>query len=83
MIKIKANVIKFSNKFVVIEISVPIPKENSINKNNISQIIIIGITEIKIKNNDQKLFFVILKIRLKELSCCAAVAGNISETLTI
>ena len=81
MIKIKANVNKFDNNNIVIEFSVP--TVNSINKNNTSQINTIGINEIKTKNKFQKLFFVILKVRLKELSCCAAVAGNINKTLTI
>ena len=80
MIKIKANVNKFDNNNIVTELSVP--TVNSINKNNANQINGIGINEIKTKNKFQKLFFVILKVRLKELSCFAAVAGNISETLT-
>ena len=80
MIKIKANVNKFDNNNIVTELSVP--TVNSINKNNTIQINAIGINEIKTKNKCQKLFFVILKVRLKELSCCAAVAGNINETLT-
>ena len=80
MIKIKANVNKFDNNNIVTELSVP--TVNSINKNNTNQINAIGINEIKTKNNCQKLFFDILNARVKELSCCAAVAGNISETLT-
>ena len=80
MIKRKANVIKFVNKYIVTELSVP--TENSINKKSITQINAIGINEIRTKNNCQKLFFDILNARVKELSCCAAVAGNISETLT-
>ena len=80
MIKTKANVIKFENKNVTIELSEA--TVNSINKNNNNQAIIIGIMETIINNKDQKLFFDILNARAKEVSCCAAVAGNINETLT-
>ena len=75
-----ANVNKFDNNNIVTELSVP--TVNSINKNNTNQINAIGINEIRTKNNCQKLFFDTLNARVKELSCCAAVAGNISETLT-
>ena len=80
MINTKANVIKFTNKNVIIELSAP--TVNSINKINKNQAINTGIMETMINNNDQKLFFDILNARVKEVSCCAAVAGNISETLT-
>ena len=80
MIKTKAKVIKFENINVTIELSEP--TVNSINKNNNNQAIIIGIMETIINNKDQKLFFDILNARAKEVSCCAAVAGNINETLT-
>jgi len=80
MINAKANVIKFKNKNVIIELSAP--TVNSINKINKNQAINTGIMETIINNNDQKLFFDILNARVKEVSCCAAVAGNISETLT-
>ena len=81
MINTKANVVKFENKNVTIELSEP--TVNSTNKNNNNQTIIIGIMENIINNKDQKLFFDILNARVKEVLCCAAVAGNISETLTV